>query len=170
MADAPELSVNVSAPTSASTPALAVHAAAGSGSGSGPAKSAIQELLIITLKIPIHLTDRSNKDKGHIHMAYSKYVALLAALSSMSALVTSGTWTHPTVANDDMIEIFMSKSAYFKNHSKVFTMVDRHPQMKMWLLNADGGPSDDNVWGYQKRTFDVLKAILTPMAPVDIKG
>src|SRR6202042_1132145 len=122
MADAPELSVNVSAPTSASTPALAVHAAAGSGSGSGsgpgPAKSAIQELLIITLKIPIHLTDRSNKDKGNIRMAYAKYVALLAALSSMSALVTSGTWTHPTVANDDMIEIFMSKSAYFKNHSK----------------------------------------------------
>lgn len=174
MADAPELSVNVSAPTSASTPALAVHAAAGSGSGSGsgPAKSAIQELLIITLKIPIHLTDRSNKDKGNIRMAYAKYVALLAALSSMSALVTSGTWTHPTVANDDMIEIFMSKSAYFKNHSKVFTMVDRHPQMEKWLLNEKDGPSDFKVWGHQKHTFDVLKAILTPMPPppVDIKG
>src|ERR1700683_2200127 len=168
MADAPELSVNVSASTSAFTPALAVGAAAGSGSGF--VKSAIQELIISTLNIPIHLTDRSNKAKADLRMAYAKYVALLAALKSMSALVTSGTWTHQTVTNDDIIEIFMSKSAYFQNHSKVFTMVDRHPQMKMWLLNADGGPSDDNVWGYQKRTFDVLKAILTPMAPVDIKG
>jgi hypothetical protein len=170
MADAPELSVNVSATTSA--PALAVHAAtgAGSGSGSGPAKSALQELIISTLNIPIHLTDRSNK--GNIRMAYAKYVALLAALNSMSALVTSGTWTHPTVANDDMIEIFMSKSAYFRNHSKVFTMVDRHPQMKKWLLNAIDGPTDYNVWGHQKHTFDVLRAILTPMPPppVDIKG
>jgi hypothetical protein len=70
------------------------------------------------------------------------------------------------------IEIFMSKSAYFRNHSKVFTMVDRHPQMKKWLLNAIDGPTDYNVWGNQKHTFDVLRAILTPMPPplVDIKG
>ena len=39
MAHAPELSVNISAPTSAFTPALAVGAP--SGSGSGPVKSAI---------------------------------------------------------------------------------------------------------------------------------
>jgi hypothetical protein len=54
MADAPELSASVSAPTSASTLALAVRATA--GTGSGPAKNAIQELLISTLNIPIHLT------------------------------------------------------------------------------------------------------------------
>src|SRR6202050_3430052 len=168
MADAPELSVNVSAPTSAFTPALAVGAA--SGSGSGPVKSPIQELIISTLNIPIHLTDRSNKAKGDLRMAFAKYVRLLATLKSMSELVTAGTWTHQIVANDDIIEIFMSKSAYFKNHSKVFTMVNRHPQMKKWLLNADDGPSDYNVWGYQKHTFDVLKAILTLIAPVDTKG
>jgi hypothetical protein len=172
MADAPELSVNVSAPTSAFTPALAVGAA--SGSGSGPVKSAIQELIISTLNIPIHLTDHSNKAKGDLHMAFAKYVRLLATLKSMSELVTAGTWTHQIVANDDIIEIFMSKSAYFKNHFKVFTMVNRHPQMKKWLLNADDGPSDYDVWGYRKHTFDVLKAILTPMPPppppVDIKG
>src|ERR1700683_750939 len=172
MADAPELSVNVSAPTSAFTPALAVGAASGSGSGSGPVKSAIQELIISTLNIPIHLTDRSNKAKGDLRMAFAKYVRLLATLKSMSELVTAGTWTHQIVANDDLIEIFMSTSAYFKNHSKVFTMVNRHPQMKKWLLTADDGPRDYDVWGYRKHTFDVLKAILTPMPPppVDIKG
>jgi hypothetical protein len=126
MADAPELSVNVSAPTSTFTSALAVDAA----SGSGPVKSAIQELIISTLNIPIHLTDHSNKAKGDLCMAYAKYVKLLATLKSMSELVTAGTWTHQIVSNDDIIEIFMSKSAYFKNQSKVFTMVNRHPQMK----------------------------------------
>jgi hypothetical protein len=169
MTDAPELSVNVSAHTSAFAPALAVGAAA--GSGSGPVKRAIQELIISALNIPIHLADGSKKHKGDLCMAYAKYVGLLAAPSAMSGLVTAGTWTHQTVANDDIIEIFMSKSAYFKNHSKVFTMVDRHPQMKKWLLNADDGPSDYKVWGYQKHTCDVLKAILTPMPPlVNIKG
>ena len=139
MADGPGLSVNVSAPTSAftpasaSTPTLAVGAASGSGSGSGSGpgsgivKSAIQELIISTLNIPIHLTDRSNKNKGDLRMAYAKYVRLMATLKSMSELVTGGTWTHQIVPNDDIIEIFMSKCAYFQNHSKVFIMVDRYP-------------------------------------------
>ena len=127
MAHAPELSVNISAPTSAFTPALAVGAPSGSGSGSGPVKSAIQELIISTLNIPIHLTDRPRKAKGDIRMAYAKYVRLMATLKSMSKLVTGGTWTHEIATNDDIIEIFMSKSAYFQNHSKVFIMVDRYP-------------------------------------------
>lgn len=176
MTDISEMSVDVSAPTSVFVPALAVGATA--GFHSGPVKSPVQELIISTLNIPIHLTDRSNKAKSDLRMAYAKYVALLAALNSMSGLVTSGTWTHQTVTNDDIIEIFMSKSSYFKNHSKVFTMVDRHPQMKLWLLNADDGPSDYDVWGYQKHTFDVLKTILTSIEPppvvvpppADIKG
>ena len=93
MAHAPELSMNISAPTSAFTPALAVGApsGSGSGSGSGPVKSAIQELIISTLDIPIHLTDRPRKAKGDIRMAYTKYVRLLATLKSMSELVTAGT-------------------------------------------------------------------------------
>ena len=60
MTDAPELSVNVSAPTSTFAPALAVGAAA----GSCPAKSAIQELIISTLNIPIHLTDCFKQHNG----------------------------------------------------------------------------------------------------------
>ena len=174
MTDAPGLSVNVSAPTSAFTPVLAVGAASGSGSGSGSGivKSAMQELIISTLNIPIHLTDRSSKNKGDLRMAYAKYVKLLATLKSMSKLVTDGTWTHRIVANEDIIEIFMSTSAYFQNHSKVFTMVDRYPQMEKWLLNAPDSPTDHTVWGYQKHTFANLKAILTPMPPppVNIKG
>lgn len=168
MAEAPELFV------SASVPAFAVGA--GTESGTGPAKSAIQELIISTLDIPTHLTDRSIKVKIDIRMAYAKYLALLDTIRSMSKLVTSGTWTHKTVSNDDIIEIFMSKSAYFKNHSKIFTMVNRYPQMEKWLLNADDAPPDFEVWGYQKHTFEVLRSILSKRevpsssTPVDRKG
>src|SRR6267154_1193402 len=77
----------------------------------------------------------------------------------MSVLVLSGTWMHQTVNNDDIIEIFMSKSAYFKNHSKVFCFT-KYPMMQKWLENADDAPTDYEVWGYSKQTFDALKAIL----------
>jgi len=165
----PGLSVNVmSGPTLATTSTL--PAVLASDLGSGSAQSAIQVLIISTLEIPVHLTDRSTKAKVDIRMAYAKYVALLNAIGSMSKLVTSGTWTHQAVTNDDIIEIFMSKSAYFKNHAKVFPMVNRYPLMERWLVNADDSPSDYEVWGYQKHTFDVLKSILSarpvPLPPL----
>lgn len=159
MADVPSLSMNM-----ASASGLAIVSASAvvpaSASGSGPAKSAIQELIISTLGIPVHLTDRSIKAKADIRMAYAKYLALLDASKSMSKMVTSGTWTHKVATNDDIIEIFMSKSAYFQNHSKVFSMVHRYPPMQKWLGNGDDAPPDHNVWGYQKHTFENLKEIL----------
>jgi len=153
------------------TPGSSTNIVSGSalvGSSSGPGLSAIQELIISTLNIPLHLTDCSAKAKADIRMAYAKYLALLDAIKSMSKMVTSGTWTYKTVTNDDIIEIFMSKSAYFKNHAKVFPMVNRYPMMERWLSNGDDSPSDYDVWGYQRHTFDVLRSILSAL-PADAK-
>jgi len=163
MAEVPGLSMIVAGTTPVIASASASVIVPGVlGSGSGPAKSAIQELIITTtLGIPAHLTDRSTKAKADIHVVYAKYIALLAACKAMSKLVTAGTWTYKAVNNNDMIEIFMSKSAYFKNHAKVFCLVKRSPMMRKWLENVDDAPADHEVWGYSKHTFDVLKAILT---------
>ena len=172
MAEVPGLSMIVAGttPVIASTSASVIIPGV-LGSGSGPAKSAIQELIITTLGIPAHLTDRSSKAKVDIRVAYAKYIALLDACKAMTKLVTSGTWTHKAVNNDDMIEIFMSKSAYFKNHAKVFCLVKRSPMMQKWLENADDAPADYEVWGYSRHTFDTLKEILTvlpdPVTPTE---
>ena len=160
MAEVPGLSMIVAGTTPVIASAFASVIVPGVlGSGSGPAKSAIQELIITTtLGIPAHLTDHSTKAKVNICVAYAKYIA---ACKAMSKLVTSETWTHKAVNNDDMIEIFMSKCAYFKNHAKVFCLVKQSTIMQKWLENADDAPADYKAWGYSKHTFNTLKTILT---------
>jgi hypothetical protein len=135
------------------------------------AQGSIQELIINTLNIPIHLTDHGKCD---IRMAFTKYLACIDAIKTLPKMCQSGTWTHKVPSNDDVIEVFTSKSAYFKNHKKVFPMVSSYPAMEKWLLNADDAPPDHDVWGYKKQTFDNLKGILhachEPQLPTKAKG
>jgi hypothetical protein len=138
-------------PTSAfDMPALAkpVHFAAGS----------IRDLIATTLKIPEHLIDR--KKGGDIRVAYAKYVALVEALDNLSIMSASGAWKHNNT-NDDVIEVFVAKSVYFRNHAKVFSLLDHYPPMVQWLLDAAGAPADSVVWGNEKHSFDSLYKILT---------
>ena len=129
------------------------------------APGSIQELIATTLEIPSHLTDRSKRD---LRLSYAKYEAYLEATKSMSKLVTLGTWT-PKFTNDDIIEIFFSKSAYFKWHSKIFPFVKKYPAMQKWLCNDDA-PYDAEVWGHKKQTFENLKEILDNCKdPSDLK-
>src|SRR5882672_8449030 len=131
-------------------PALAkpVHFAAGS----------IRDLIANALGIPEHLIDR--KKGGDIRVAYAKYLALVDALDNLSTMSASGTWKHNNT-HDDVIEVFMSKSAYFKSHSKTFPLLDHYPAMREWLENKADAPADSEVWGNEKKhTFEALKKIL----------
>ena len=119
-------------------------------------QGSIQELIAITLEISPHLTDRTKRD---IRLAYAKYEAYLDANKAMSKLITSGAWTHK-VSNDDIIEVFFSKSAYFKDHAKVFSLVHKYPDMQKWLRNEDDALNDTELWKYKKKTFANLKEIL----------
>jgi hypothetical protein len=41
--------------------------------------------------------------------------------------------------------IFVSKSAFFSNHKRVFPNVPLYPAMEKWLLNEDDAPEDVTV-------------------------
>ena len=147
-------------PTSAfDMPALAkpVHFAAGS----------IRDLIATALEIPEHLIDR--KKGGDIHVAYAKYLALREALDTLSTLSASGTWKQKNT-NDDVIEVFVAKSVYFRNHAKVFPLLVHYPPMVQWLLDAVGAPADSVVWGNEKHSFDSLYKILTAKQNGKMKG
>src|ERR1700737_3186544 len=142
-----------------------------SGSGSGPsaapvhggtsiAPGSIQELIVDTLAIPHHLTDRC---KGDIRMAYTKYLKCLDAMKTVSKMKTSGTWPHAS-SNDDIIEIFFSKSSYYKNHAKIFPKLHRYPAMQDWFQNDGDSPADHQVWGHYRHTFENLQKILNAYA------
>ena len=154
-------SVVPSAFTSASADASAlanpVHFAAGS----------IRDLIATTLEIPEHLIDR--KKGGDICVAYAKYLALMDALDKLSTMSALGTWK-PNSTNDDVVEVFVSKSVYFRNHAKVFPLLVHYPAMVQWLENEDGAPADSVVWGNERHSFDGLKKILTAKQKEQKKG
>jgi hypothetical protein len=62
--------------------------------------------------------------------------------------------------NDDFIEVFCSKSNYFRYYKKSFSQVSGHSAMQKWLQNNDDSPSDLEVWDSMKPTFENLQAIL----------
>jgi hypothetical protein len=122
------------------------------------AKGSIQELIFTTLEIPAYLVSLA---KGDLCMAYAKYLALNEAIGTVDRMVRNKQWIQRKPSNDDIIKVFMSKSAYFKNHHKIFPMLDRYPAMEKWLWNGGDAPADVEVWRHQKQTFESLKKILS---------
>src|ERR1700677_2146823 len=128
----------------------------------------IQDLIVTALGTPEHLIN--HKRGGDVHVAYAKYLALVDALDKLSLMSASGTWKH-NHTNDDVVEVFVSKSVYFESHSKIFPLLDHYPAMKEWLekveaVEADGteadvAAADAVVWGSEKHTLEGLKKILT---------
>ena len=97
----------------------------------------IQAIIAATLEIPDHLIDRT---KGNdIHLAYAKYLAIADALAKLSSMSRSGTWKLKNT-NDNVIEIFLAKSSYFRNYTKCFSLVKHYPDMKEWLGGVEGAP------------------------------
>jgi len=138
-------SVNTMSVSSSGVPSaftLASAAAPASGQTDLLPSGSIQAIISATLEIPDHLIDRKNGID--IHLAYAKYLAIADALDNLSDMFRSGTWklNH---TNDDVIEVFIAKSSYFRNHAKVFPLVVHYSAMKKWLERAEGAPADDEV-------------------------
>jgi hypothetical protein len=93
-------------------------------------------------------------------VAYAKYVAIKSTTQRLKKMRKEGTWNQKMPTNDEIVEVFMSKSAYFRSHQKIFPAVPNFPLMEKWLLVEDDAPTDAAVWGQKRQTFDNLKAIL----------
>ena len=129
-------------------------------SGSEPPQSELQILIRDTLDVPSHLLAK-NHNGADLHMAYTKYIAIQDAIKQLSKLNTAGLWpTKKMPSLDTIVGVFMSKSAYHTNYSKVFAAVVKHPEMEKWLQNADDAPADAEVWGEYRPSFENLKKIV----------
>jgi len=107
--------------------------------------------IISLLNIPQHLCDRSTHN---LHASYAKYLAYLDAQKALAKAVNNGEWK-PTKKpiNENLIEVFISKSAFFKNYQPFFPHVPDHPALHLWLKNANDAPTDIAAWGFQKNTY-----------------
>jgi len=99
-------------------------------------------------------------EKGDICMAYAKYMTIKDAVKQLNQMKKAGTWTAKLPTLQEISGIFVSKSAFFSNHHKVFPMVPLYPAMQKWLLNQDDAPEDVKVWRDAKHTFGNLENIL----------
>ena len=140
------------------------------------AAGSMRDLIVTALRIPDHLID--HKKGGDMRVAYAKYLAIRDALDNLSLMSGSGTWKHNNI-HDDVIEVFVSKSVYFRNHANVFPLLVHYPAMKGWFektadtVEADRATADAVVWGSEKHSFDNLRKILTAhqnASPVKGKG
>jgi len=128
--------------------------------------SSIQSLIVNALGITFTLHER-----GDIRIAYAKYLAICRAVKQVNDMKIAGTWTEKPPTLQEISGIFVSKSAYFNNHNKIFPNVSLFPAMEKWLLNGEDAPEDSVVWGNAKHTFTNLEKILQSHgAPASKKG
>jgi hypothetical protein len=121
--------------------------------------------IISLLGISLALTTRPKF--VDLRLAYSKYIAYLRAQTEMHRMIHDGTWTLDPVSADDLVEIFVSKSVYHANYSKLFGKAQEYPQIMSWLRNDNDCSSSYDVFGVQKSlyTFRDLKAVLEGLDP-----
>jgi hypothetical protein len=94
-------------------------------------------------------------------MAYTKFQAIEDAIKTLTKMVSAGTWPPKKMPpKEEIVGVFVGKTAYFQNHKKVFTNIHQYSAMEKWLAQADDAPLDITVWGDMKPTFDNLKKIL----------
>jgi hypothetical protein len=175
-------------PKSASGSAAGSIYAKSSGSGSGassfaassdkagPAKSGsrpafiegpMQKTLIETFNIPAHQTHR---DKiSDLRVAYAKYLAIQDMVQKVTLMELAETWTHKKPTLQDIVKVYMSRSGYFNRPKQYFPRIHHVPEIRKWLENKAGGPSEEEAWGDKKPTYKNLEEILDLHDPAGAK-
>jgi hypothetical protein len=115
------------------------------GSAERPVAYSQRDQLISLLDIPDSLTGRGRQE---LREAYAKYKGVLEAQSNMVKMKRNGTWTLAgKLSMEDLIEIFVSKSAWYDKYMKLFPRALKYPSLKKWLENGDDAPSSLEIFG-----------------------
>jgi hypothetical protein len=120
--------------------------------------------IISLLNIADHLVDRRTSG---LRISYAKYLAYIEAQQSLAKLVSGGGWpaSQKKPKSEDLIEVFISRSTFFKNYLPPFPHVPDYPDLQRWLKNEENVPTDLEAWGMQKNiyTFKDLEEVLDRM-------
>jgi hypothetical protein len=120
-------------------------------SQSRPASNSPTDHIISILNIPDHLVNRTAHG---LHTSYAKYLAYLDAQKALAKAVNNGEWKLAKKhIGENLIEVFISKSTFFKNYQPFFPRVPNHPALHLWLINGDDAPTNLEAWGFQKNIY-----------------
>ena len=153
----PSCSASISVSRSASAAASRSVSAARPGMEDGDLSNDDRILLASALSVPLHLTEPTNRHKGDLQHSYKVWGIIQEAEATRKRILHT---LPKKFTFNDVISLFMSRSAYYKNPDKVFPKLVHHPEMEKWLRNEEDAPSKASVWGATKPTFDNLREIL----------
>jgi hypothetical protein len=111
---------------------------------------ASKDQLIVELKVPVHLTDRSD---APLRVAYQRWKAHHAAVNTLTKRLAEGTWTFKRPTAKHLNEMFTSKSNWHQYYVHAFQDLSDFPDMLLWLEQGDGALSNAEVWGVDKDNF-----------------
>ena len=82
-------------------------------------------------------------------------MAYIEAQQSLTKLIAGGGWLalQKNPKSEDLIEVFISRSAFFKNYLPCFPHVPDYPDLQHWLKNEENVPTDLEAWSLQKNTY-----------------
>ncbi|KAF8990838.1 hypothetical protein BDQ17DRAFT_1433513 [Cyathus striatus] len=99
--------------------------------------------------------------KKDIQLSYQKYLAIHDIFAKFPGMIANNIWKERRPSNDDIIEVFMSKSTYYYYYSNPFSMVFEIPALEKWLKGDSDAPRAVEVWGPGvKPSLDSLKKLL----------
>ncbi len=107
--------------------------------------------LMVHLDIPSSFADHSQRSLRH---SYAKYMAFLAAIPILEKKWKDSELPYlrkPT--SEQVIETMQSKTYWYQYIRRYFPRVSAYPEMVAWLENAEGAPSDLEVWEVEKAQY-----------------
>jgi hypothetical protein len=110
--------------------------------------------LIALLDVPENLA-RPMRNAG-LRINYAKYKACLQAQEVLNQKLKDNTWPQGVKkpAASDIIKLFVSRSQWHEYMTPAFSNINDFPIIKDWLEDTEDSPSDADVWGLSKATYN----------------
>jgi hypothetical protein len=119
---------------------------------SGAAEHSKTELISL-LNIPEQLTREASSKALGIRQYYARYKGCLEAQQALDEKVVAGTWPGKRPTAITIIELFASKTTWFAYVVPSFSDINNFPEIKEWLENEVGCPTDAEIWGKRKTIY-----------------
>ncbi|KAF8344786.1 hypothetical protein F5887DRAFT_885727 [Amanita rubescens] len=108
--------------------------------------------LIVIFCIPKHL-QRDAQD-GEVKLYYQKYKACIQAFLTAEEMASAEEWVIRRPTETEIVHLFIGKTMWHKDFTKIFPQVSKYPEMKKWLNDDEDAMSTIDIWGREKASFN----------------
>ena len=106
-----------------------------------------------SLEISPHLMDRAS-GLTNLLRAYEQWKAYHETTATIAELVADGMWPRKPIG-EDVIEIFVAKSTWYKQYVPAFKPLSNYPAMRNWLDETEDAPSGEDLFGVDKPLYTI---------------